>query len=104
MKKVFKVKLIGLNQFGFDEIKKYYKPNIEKFGEKSILTGINVGVNPFRFRTKTVKQEPNSETYIGSYHCYLYVPNFISNNGPEFLFQLKHFDYEVETFELVKMN
>lgn len=103
MKKVFKVKLIGLNQFGFDEIKKYYKPNIERYGERAILTGINVGVNPFSFRTKTMKQEPNNETYIGSYDCCLYVPDLIGY-GPKFSLQLKHFDYEVETFELVKVD
>ena len=103
MKNTFKIKLNGLNQFGSDEIKKYYKPNIEKYGEKAILVDSNVGENPLNFKTKTIKRKPNDETYIGSYGCCLHVPDLIGN-GPEFSLQLKHFNYEVETFELVKTN
>ena len=103
MKNVFKIKLIGLNEFGASEIENYYKPNIEKYGRRAILFTANVGDNPFRFRTKTTKIKPNDETYIGSYDCHLYNPDLIGY-GPKFSLQLKHFNYEVETFSLVKTD
>jgi len=97
MKNIFKIKLKGLNQFGVDTIKEYYKPNIEKYGEGAILVDVNVGLSPLKSKSKTVKREPNSETHIGSYDCCLYMPNLV-RHGPKLSLQLKHFNYEVETF------
>ena len=97
MKNTFKIKLKGLNQFGVDTIKEYYKPNIEKYGESAILVDVNVGLNPLKSKSKTLKREPNSKTYIGSYDCCLYMPNLVGH-GPKLSLQLKHFNYEVETF------
>jgi hypothetical protein len=103
MKKTFKVKLLGLNQCGVDEIKKYYQPNIEKYGEGAILVDVNVGSNPLNFKSKTMKREPNSETHIGSYDCCLYMPNLV-RHGPKLSLQLKHFNYEVNIFSLVESD
>lgn len=99
MKNIFKIKLKGLNQFGVDTIKEYYKPNIEKYGESAVLVDVNVGLSPLKVKSKTVKREPNSETHIGSYDCTLHVSNLIGY-GPKLSLQLKHFNYEVETFSL----
>lgn len=101
MKKIFKIKLVGLNEFGVNEIEQYYKPNIEKYGRSAIMPESSVGYNPLNFKTKTLKREPNPETHIGSYDCCLYNPDLIGN-GPKFSLQLKHFNYEIETFSLAK--
>lgn len=101
MKNIFKVKLKGLNKFGVDEIRKYYLPNINKWGENAILENVNVGSNPLKTKVKTIKRSPNSETNVGDYDCCLYVSNSIGY-GPKLTLQLKHFDYEVETYSLVK--
>ena len=83
------------------KLKKYYQPNIEKYGESAIL--VDVGANPLNFKSKTMKRQPNSETYVGSYDCCLYVCDLIGY-GPKLSLQLKHFNYEVNEFSLVESD
>jgi hypothetical protein len=96
---MFKIKLMGLNELGSNEIKKYYEPNINKHGESAVLEKTNVGENPLKIKTKIVKREPNDETNIGVYDCCLYIPDLMGN-GPKLSLQLKYFNYEIETYSL----
>ena len=110
-KKQIHVVINGLNQFGVDELNEHYKYNFQfgHFGNTSFNVGDKIGFTSKRFKNIKAFYKLGLDNYIGNFHC---TQSLVDNNGnekehwgPNFSFQLKHFNikvYEVEVVETFK--
>lgn len=110
-KKQTHVVINGLNQFGVGELNEHYKYNFQfgHFRNTSFDVGDKIGFTSKRFKNIKAFYKLGLDNYIGNFHC---TQSLVDNNGnekehwgPNFSFQLKHFNikvYEVEVVETFK--